>query len=121
MAQVGNGSFIGNNLGYMSPHTAFKVKYIIENSIIKLFPFIDPRRSMTILGETKKKILLQLAEQPLHGYQIALKIGVSVTGIYQHLKELRDEGFIIIINKNRRKIYALTEKGNKLIEVIQME
>lgn len=76
---------------------------------------------MGILGESKRKILFQLAEQDLHGYDLALKIGISVTGIYQHLKELVDEDLITIIKNNRKKTYTLTEKGNKLVEIIRME
>ena len=76
---------------------------------------------MKILGDSKRKILFQLVEQNLHGYDLALKIGISVSGIYQHLKELVDQGLIVVISDNRRKIYGITEKGRALAEIIKMK
>ena len=76
---------------------------------------------MPVLGTSKDSILKKISENPVHGYMLAEKLDVSVTGIYQHLKELRQEGYIYIIQeKNNKKIYDLTEKGKSLVKIIKM-
>ena len=74
---------------------------------------------MNLLGKTKTRILIELAKGGLHGYELARKIGIPVTGIYYHLKELSDEGFIISKESGRRKVYSLTSKGEKLISILR--
>jgi len=75
--------------------------------------------NVPILGETKKRILLELEGGGLHGYQLARQLDIPVTGIYQHLKELSSEGLIISKKDARKKVYSLTEKGRKLVELIK--
>ena len=74
---------------------------------------------MTILQETKRKILNKISEKAIHGYQLANEVDVSVTGIYQHLKDLETEGLIKSVKKERKKIYRITEKGKKFLELIR--
>jgi len=74
---------------------------------------------VNLLGKTKTRILIELGKGELHGYELARKIGIPVTGIYYHLKELNDEGFIASKEFGRRKVYSLTPKGEKLISILR--
>ncbi len=73
---------------------------------------------MAIIGATKAKILHELSGQKMHGYLLAKQAGVPVTGIYQHLRQLRDEGLVDFELAGRRKMYFLTRRGRNLLEVI---
>ncbi len=74
---------------------------------------------MSILGKTKQKILYALSENEGHGYELAQRVKVPITGIYQHLKELARDGLIKSTTINRKKVYRLTEKGVILLQLIQ--
>ena len=74
-------------------------------------------------------LLMMLHEQPTHGYDIIKKIEKRTFGewrpshsaIYNLLGTLEEKGFIKIDKSGERdkKIYKLTEKGNKLVEVFR--
>ena len=64
------------------------------------------------------RILIELSNGELHGYELARKIGIPVTGIYYHLKELADEGLIVSEKSGRRKVYSLTVKGKSLVSIL---
>ncbi len=72
-----------------------------------------------IIGVTKKQILKKLHRSPSHGYELAKRLDLSVTGIYQHLKDLSGEGFIEQSHEGRRKVYSLTPKGESLIRALE--
>lgn len=75
--------------------------------------------NMPILGKTKQCILQELKKEPLHGYEIARRTKIPVTGIYQHLKELSKDGLIEKSEKEgRRKSYTLTKKGEALLSIL---
>lgn len=73
---------------------------------------------MPLLSKTKMRILIELSKGELHGYELARKIGIPVTGIYYHLKELADESLIVSETSGRRKVYSLTVKGKSLISIL---
>ena len=73
---------------------------------------------MTLISKTKTRILLELGNRKSHGYELARKIGIPVTGIYYHLRELSEEGLIASEKSGRRKVYSLTEKGEVLVSVL---
>ena len=75
--------------------------------------------NVPILGESKRRILVELRKDGIHGYELASRLKISVTGIYQLLKELSDEQLIESMPSGRRKVYRLTEKGRKLVEVLE--
>ena len=75
---------------------------------------------MAILGETKTRIMKELEDHDLHGYELARRVGIPVTGIYQHLEELFDDGLVSYQKIERRKVYSLTEKGRRLRQVLNM-
>ena len=71
---------------------------------------------MGLVPETKVRILETLADEPAHGYLLAEKLDLSHGYIYTHLKELRDEGMIEVVEEAAdRKIYELTESGEYLL------
>ena len=75
--------------------------------------------NMPILGQTKERILRELLKDNLHGYELARRLNIPITGIYQHLKELAGENLIRAeAGKDRRKIYTLTKKGEMLVQVL---
>ncbi len=73
---------------------------------------------VAILGETKKQIIEELRRGSSHGYELAQTLDVSVTGIYQHLKDLSGEGLIEHRKEGRRKVYRLTRRGRDLIRAL---
>jgi len=74
---------------------------------------------MGLVPETKVRILETLADEPAHGYLLADKLDLSHGYIYTHLKELRDEGMIKVVEEDGdRKIYGLTESGEYLLKAL---
>lgn len=74
---------------------------------------------MGLVPETKVRILETLAEEPAHGYLLAEKLDLSHGYIYTHLKELRDEGMIDVVEEDGdRKIYGLTQNGVYLLSAL---
>ena len=77
--------------------------------------------SVPILQKTKKRILKELQNGELHGYGIARRLNLPVTGIYQHLKDLSEDRLIVSTVKGRRIMYSLTKKGESLLELIDSD
>ena len=73
---------------------------------------------MTIVSKIKLKILKELAKNPAHGYALAKKLNITISSIYAHLSELEKAGLIACKISKRRKIYRLTKKGKKLLELV---
>jgi DNA-binding PadR family transcriptional regulator len=74
---------------------------------------------MSIISQPKKQILLKLANEPKHGYEIAKLANLPMGSIYDHLAELVQEGFIKYTEDERRKIYQLTKKGKMLLKILK--
>jgi len=85
--------------------------------IALVFAIID----LAIIGETKLKILRTLARQQTHGYALAAEVGIPVTAIYQHLRELERDGLVRREVSGPRKLLVLTPKGERLLEVVDMD
>lgn len=72
-------------------------------------------------GEVRTAVLLLLAENPMHGYQIIREIEErsggawkpSAGSVYPTLQLLADEGLVNTEESNGRKIYSLTEGGRE--------
>lgn len=73
---------------------------------------------MGIIGSTKKKILQEIQKNPLHGYGLAKKLGVSLSSVYEHLKDLKKHGLVEIREEKRKKLYHLTKKGELLLKAL---
>jgi len=76
-------------------------------------------------------LLMMIHENPTHGYDIIKKIEKRTFGqwrpshsaIYNHLSTLTEKGFIEIDKSGERdkKIYKITKKGGKLVEIYRQE
>lgn len=74
-------------------------------------------------GDTRAAILLLLAEQPMHGYQLIQEIAQRTDGrwrpspgaVYPALSALEDEGLVTIERESGRKLARLTEAGGTYV------
>ncbi|KRD43795.1 hypothetical protein ASE38_06235 [Cellulomonas sp. Root930] len=74
-------------------------------------------------GDIRAAILLLLAEEPMHGYQLIQQIGERSGGtwrpspgaIYPALNLLEDEGLVAITAESGRKMATLTEAGGTYV------
>ena len=70
-------------------------------------------------GDIRTAILVELAEAPMHGYQLIQAIEARSGGtwkpspgsIYPTLQLLADEGLVSAAQEGERKVYSLTEAG----------
>lgn len=79
-----------------------------------------PRQSARMgRGDVRTAILVLLAEEPMHGYQLIQQIESRTMGawkpspgsVYPTLQMLADEGLVSSEEDGDRKVYALTEAG----------
>lgn len=68
------------------------------------------------LTDSKRRILSLLEEEPKHGYILAKELNVRGSTIYQHLSELENASYIEGEEDGRRKVYALTQKGELILQ-----
>jgi predicted ArsR family transcriptional regulator len=77
---------------------------------------------MSLVGETKVSILLELADGLKHGYQIADDLDISKGGVYNHLQDLKEEGMVALLEEQEggrgQKTYEITENGRLLLEAL---
>lgn len=81
-----------------------------------------PRRAGR--GEIRAAILLLLAEQPMHGYQIIGELADRTDGrwrpsagaVYPALSLLADEGLVVLSEDGGRKLATLTDAGTAYVE-----
>jgi DNA-binding PadR family transcriptional regulator len=70
-------------------------------------------------GDIRAAILLELTEQPMHGYQLIQAIETrsggawkpSAGSVYPTLQLLADEDLVTVAQVGERKVYSLTEAG----------
>ncbi|WP_162893084.1 PadR family transcriptional regulator [Microbacterium halotolerans] len=75
-------------------------------------------------GDVRAAVLVLLAEEPMHGYQIIREIesrsgGVwkpSAGSVYPTLQLFADEGLVSVEESGGRKVYALTDAGREEAE-----
>lgn len=75
-------------------------------------------------GDVRTALLLLLAEQPMHGYQLMQAITERTSGawqpspgaIYPTLSQLEDEGLIDTLAEGGRKLATLTEAGQAYLQ-----
>ncbi len=80
-------------------------------------------------GDVRAAVLLLLADQPMHGYQLIQQIvdrsdGVwtpSPGSVYPALAQLEDEGLVTIERVEGRKTASLTESGRAYVETHRAE
>ena len=75
---------------------------------------------MGLIPETKLNLLLAIRSEPAHGYALAEELDISHGYIYTHLKELREEGMIDVVEEDEgKKVYELTERGELLVRALE--
>jgi DNA-binding PadR family transcriptional regulator len=75
-------------------------------------------------GDVRAAVLVLLAEQPMHGYQIIQEIAQrtgalwqpSPGSVYPVLQQLEDEGLVLVEHDEGRKVANLTEAGRAYVE-----
>jgi DNA-binding PadR family transcriptional regulator len=75
-------------------------------------------------GDVRTAILLLLAEQPMHGYQLMQAIADRSGGawtpspgaVYPAISLLEDEGMVTVTAESGRKLVALTDAGREHVE-----
>jgi DNA-binding PadR family transcriptional regulator len=75
-------------------------------------------------GDIRTAILLALAEEPMHGYQVIQSIETRSRGawkpspgsIYPTLQLLADEGLVTSEQVGERKVYSLTDAGRAVAD-----
>ncbi len=73
-------------------------------------------------GDVRSAVIALLAEQPMHGYQIIQEIGQRSGGswkpspgsVYPTLQQLEDEGLVRAQEQDGRRVYRLTEEGQRV-------
>jgi DNA-binding PadR family transcriptional regulator len=73
---------------------------------------------MGILGSTKERIIKEIGNGSIHGYELAKRLGISLSSAYEHLKDLREDGLVETREEGRRQVYLLTDKGKHLLKAI---
>ena len=85
---------------------------------------IFPGKPKVSRGAVRAAILLLLAEEPMHGYQIMQELSERSGGmwqpspgsVYPTLQQLSDEGLIDAMDQNGKKVYHLTAHGSDKVE-----
>jgi DNA-binding PadR family transcriptional regulator len=73
------------------------------------------------IGKTKQRILSSIEKNETYGYKLSKDLDLPVSTIYGHLKDFLDREIIEktdIKNENGRIFYKITEKGKRLILVV---
>src|SRR5512133_3163067 len=76
-------------------------------------------------GDVRTAVLLLLAEEPMHGYQLMQAISDRTGGrwtpspgaIYPTINQLEDEGLVTITAESGRKLVTLTDAGREHVNV----
>ncbi len=72
-----------------------------------------------ILSSTKGRVLNEIKKKPTHGYELANRLGISLSSAYEHLGDLRQSGFVDFKEEGRRRVYFLTDKGKYLLKALR--
>jgi DNA-binding PadR family transcriptional regulator len=75
---------------------------------------------MEIIGSTKGRILREIGRGPVHGYTLAKRLGISLSSVYEHLRDLREGGLVVAVaGRGRRRVYTMTDKGRHLLKALE--
>ena len=82
-----------------------------------------PGRGRAPRGDVRAAVLVLLAEEPMHGYQLMQAISDRSGGrwtpspgaIYPAIAQLEDEGLVIVTADSGRKVAALTDAGREAV------
>lgn len=75
---------------------------------------------MSLIGESKTKIVLHIDNVgETYGYAISKELNMSNASIYQHLSDLEEYDILLSKRDEERRIYELTDEGEKLVEILR--
>ncbi len=57
---------------------------------------------MELIDDTKKKILMEIAKEPSHGYKLALNLTLPLSTVYERLQDLKELDLIEHKTKERQ-------------------
>jgi DNA-binding PadR family transcriptional regulator len=102
----------------MSPSSTYG--FDLREAVDSLREAFAPRGSQRMgRGDIRTAILVELAEEPMHGYQLIQAIETRSGGtwkpspgsVYPTLQLLTDEGLATATQDGERKVYSLTDAG----------
>jgi len=107
-------------------HDDEKVVCLITGSGLKatdVLQTLTKKRKTAGLGlelSTKEKILRIISRRETYGYAIWKKLGKTMTrgAVYQHLNELERKGLITAHEKEGKKFFRLTQRGERVLSAI---
>jgi DNA-binding PadR family transcriptional regulator len=75
---------------------------------------------MSLIGETKMRMLELLSEEPRHGYQLHKELDITTSTVYRHLEELEAEGMVRSeeVERSNKIRYCLTDDGEELLQLL---
>ncbi len=84
------------------------------------------RRNRVSRGEVRAGVLMLLADQPMHGYQLMQELEERSGGnwqpspgsIYPTLQQLADEGLIVAHAEGGKNVFTLTDVGHEAVAEI---
>lgn len=80
---------------------------------------------MSLISDIQLEILRRLSESPSHGYRLHKEVGTATSTIYDHLNELEEAGMVesrpVEGNKRDKTEYMITEKGRRLLALLEEE
>ena len=76
---------------------------------------------MCYLRWTKADILRLLSRGPRHGYAIARELKLTLSTVYEHVRDLESEGLVVTEQQGRRREIRLTPRGKALAGVLAGE
>jgi len=84
---------------------------------------LTKKRKTAIIGlefSTKEKILRILSRKDAYGYDLWIKLGKTMTraAIYQHLNELSERGLVVAYEREGRKYFKITKRGQRALRAI---
>jgi len=103
-----------------------KVVCLITGSGLKatdVLQALTKRRKTAVVGlelSTKEKILRILSQKDAYGYELWKKLGKSMTraAVYQHLNDLLKKGMVITYEKEQRKYFKTTKRGERMLKAM---
>lgn len=101
-----------------------KVVCLITGSGLKatdVLQVLTKKRKTAVVGlelSTKEKILRILSERDAYGYELWKELGKIMTraAVYQHLNELLSKGLVASYEKDGRKFFKITKRGEKVLK-----
>lgn len=73
-----------------------------------------------MLGKNASRVLKFIGNmEKTYAYEISKELGLHYSTVHYHLSKLHRESFIEKVKRNDTVIYCVTEKGKKLLEILE--